>query len=188
MTHEEYRNLSTKSKESAQRALFEEYFNYVYTIVFSRLRTCASREDIEECVGEVFAEIYIYYDNSKDLSGDVSGFVGTIARRKSSDIFSKLTRSKQKIISLDDEETVNIKAPDDIEKYIENKETHSALMNCIELLGEPDSTIIIQKFFYMRSAKEISALVSLTPEAVRTRLSRALKKLRKELTSMNITL
>ena len=43
MTHEEYRNTSLESKEQAQRILFSEYFNYVYTIVFSKLRSCASR-------------------------------------------------------------------------------------------------------------------------------------------------
>ncbi len=188
MTHEKYSLLSSESKELAQKELFEEYFNYVYTIVTGRLRNCASREDIEECVGDVFADIYIYYDSSKQLGGDVSGFVGTVARRKAADHFAKLTRRRPETVSADEEKTADIKAPDDTEKIVEDKEIHRALLNCIDLLGEPDSTIIIQKYFFMRSAKEISEYVSLTPEAVRARLSRALKKLRKELTAMNITL
>ena len=143
---------------------------------------------IVECVGDVFADIYIYYDSSKQLGGDVSGFVGTVARRKAADHFAKLTRRTPETVSADEENTSDIKAPDDTEKIVEDKEIHRALLNCIDLLGEPDSTIIIQKYFFMRSAKEISEYVSLTPEAVRARLSRALKKLRKELTAMNITL
>ena len=188
MTHEEYRILSSESKETAQRKLFEEYFNYVYTVVLSKLRNCASREDIEECVGDVFADIYIYYDEGKELNGDISGFVGTVSRRKASDCFAKLTRKKPEFVSVDMEENSTFKAPDDTEKTIEKKELNKTLLNCIELLGEPDSTIVIQKYFFMRSAKEISNLVSLTPEAVRTRLSRALKKLKKELIAMNISL
>ena len=104
------------------------------------------------------------------------------------DHFAKLTRRRPETVSADEENTSDIKAPDDTEKIVEDKEIHRALLNCIDLLGEPDSTIIIQKYFFMRSAKEISKYVSLTPEAVRARLSRALKKLRKELTAMNITL
>ena len=74
---------------------------------------------------------------------------------------------------------------------------YSVIKNClfkvlklrkVEELGEPDSTIIIQKYFFMRSSAEISKLVSLTPEAVRVRCSRALKKLRETLTAMNISL
>ncbi|WP_296616925.1 hypothetical protein [Ruminococcus sp.] len=75
MTHEEYRKASESSKEEAQRILFNEYFNYVYTIVFSRLRSCANREDIEECVSDSFADIYIHYDENRDVSGDISGFI-----------------------------------------------------------------------------------------------------------------
>ncbi len=188
MTHNEFRRAAKSSLENAQRMLFEEYFNYVYTIVFSRLRSCAGREDIEECVGDVFADIYICYDESRDVSGDISGFIGAVARRKAADVYRKLTKHSFGRISLDDEETMNIKAPDDTAGTVEKKELNSSLMHCVELLGEPDSTIIIQKYFFMRSAKEIAELVSLTPEAVRVRSSRALKKLREKLTALNISL
>lgn len=188
MTHEKYRSLCAESEEKAQRELFGEYFSYVYTIVFSRLRGCAAREDIEECVGDVFADIYIYYNSSKELAGDISGFVGTVARRKAADYFSRLTRSRINTIPSDSEEAAEIEAPDNTEKAFDDKELSKTLINCIELLGEPDSTIIMQKYFFMRSSKEISELVSLTPEAVRARISRALKKLREKLIAMNISL
>ena len=63
MTNEELQNAARESKEKAQRAIFDQYFSYVYTIIFSKLRSCASREDIEECVGDVFSDIYIYCGN-----------------------------------------------------------------------------------------------------------------------------
>lgn len=188
MTHEEYRKASLSSKEEAQRILFNEYFNYVYTIVFSRLRSCASREDIEECVSDSFADIYIYYDESKELYGDISGFVGTVARRKAADLYSRLTRKNINTVSVDDEEAAQLEAPDDTEEIITNKDIRSKLLHCVELLGEPDSVIIMQKYFFMRSSKEISEIVSMTPEAVRMRCSRALVRLRKKLTEMNISL
>jgi len=188
MTHDEFRKASKSSPEIAQRKLFDEYFSYVYTIVFSRLRSCAGREDIEECVGDIFADVYMCYDEQKELSGDLSGFIGMVARRKSSDVYRKLTRNSFGRISIDDEEAEQYEAPDNTEDTIEKKELRSKLINCIERLGEPDSTIILQKYFFMRSSREIAEHVSLTPEAVRTRCSRALKKLREKLTEMNISL
>ena len=188
MTHEEYRKASLSSKEEAQRILFNEYFNYVYTIVFSMLRSCASREDIEECVSDSFADIYIYYDETKELCGDISGFIGTVARRKAADLYSRLTRKNINTVSVDDEEAAQLEAPDNTEEIVTNNDIRSKLLHCVELLGEPDSVIIMQKYFFMRSSKEISEIVSMTPEAVRMRCSRALVRLREKLTEMNISL
>jgi len=188
MTQKEYRKAAALSEENAQRSLFDEYFNYVYTIVFSRLRSCASREDIEECVGDVFADVYMQFDERKAFNGDPTGFVGTVARRKAADMYNKLTKKRQGMVSIDDEEAAEIEAPDDTEDTVEKKELRSSLIKCVEQLGEPDSTIILQKYFFMRSSAEISKLVSMTPEAVRVRCSRALKKLRETLTAMNISL
>jgi RNA polymerase sigma-70 factor (ECF subfamily) len=172
--------------EQAQRALFDEYFSYVYTIVFSKLKGCASREDIEECVGDVFASIYIYYNENKAPDGEITAFVGTVARRKAIDVFRKLTRNTIHTVSVDDEEVSTLESPDNTIEKIENKEMRSVLLSCIEQLGEPDSTIIIQKYFFMRSSKEIAETVSMTPDAVRMRSKRALEKLRKQLSSKGI--
>ena len=57
MTDNEYRALFEKSPAAAQNALFEEYINYVYSIVFNKLRSCGSAEDIEECVSDVFSAV-----------------------------------------------------------------------------------------------------------------------------------
>ena len=188
MTHEEYKKASLISKEEAQRTLFNEYFNYVYTIVFSRLRSCASREDIEECVSDSFADIYIYYDGNKELSGDISGFIGTVARRKSADLFNRLTHKNISTVSVDGEEAAELEAPDNTEEIVDRKDIRAKLLSCVDLLGEPDSVIIIQKYFFRRSSKEISQIVSMSPEAVRMRTSRALVKLKAKLTEMNISL
>ena len=58
MTDSELRELMRVSAEKGRRALFDEYCAYVYAIAAMKLKNCASREDIEECVSDVFAEIY----------------------------------------------------------------------------------------------------------------------------------
>ena len=110
MTQKEYRKAAAQSEENAQRTLFDKYFNYVYTIVFSRLRSCASREDIEECVGDVFADVYMRFDERRAFDGDPTGFVGTVARRKAADMYKRLTKNKFGSISIDDEEAAEIES------------------------------------------------------------------------------
>lgn len=186
MTKSEYRKAAERSREEAQRAIFDEYFNYVYTIVFSKLRSCAAREDIEECVGDVFSDIYIHYDESKVNGEDISGFVGTVSRRRAVDFFNRITRRAVQSVSVDSEEAAAIEAPDNTAETVEKKELRSTLLKCIERLGEPDSVIIMQKYFFMRSAVEIAEIVSLTPENVRVRSGRALEKLRKQLEALGV--
>ena len=48
----------------------------------------------------------------------------------------------------------------------------------IKQLGEPDSTIIIQQYFYERTAKEIAESISMTAAAVQKRSSRARQRLK----------
>ena len=188
MTHEEYRKKSLISDEEARRELFGAYCGYVYTIVFNRLRSVASREDIEECVCDVFADVYRSYDPGYGISGDMAGFIGTIARRRAADIYRRRTSSGAESVSLDDGSFSEIAADTDIEAEAELKELRSIILDRIAELGEPDSTIIIQKYYYGRSAKEISEMVSLTPENVRVRSGRAVRKLKELLEKAGISL
>ena len=45
MTGKEYSKLYNESRDKAYDTLFEEYCNYVYAIIYNRLRGVASRED-----------------------------------------------------------------------------------------------------------------------------------------------
>ncbi|MBR3281925.1 MAG: sigma-70 family RNA polymerase sigma factor [Ruminococcus sp.] len=187
MTHEEYRSKISLSEGQAHRELFEDYCGYVYAIVFNRLRSCASREDIEECVCDVFADVYIYYDTEKELKGDVSGFIGTIARRKAAELYKRCS-VRSDTVPIDDEACEQISSGDDIEAEAEKKECRRIILDKIAELGEPDSTIIFQKYYYGRSAKEIAEMVRLTPENIRVRSGRAVKKLKEMLERAGISL
>ena len=174
MTHEEYR----KDMASAAEAIFNEYYAYIYTVVRSRLICCASKEDLEECISDIFADIYIYLDEHKDNDGDLTGIISVIAKRKAIYYYYKLTRKPFSTEELSPEET----ADDDIEEDYEQKEQRRKLLSVIKQLGEPDSTIIIQKYFFGCKSGEIAKSVGLSSAAVRMRCSRTLKRLKKMLT------
>ena len=68
MTDTEYRVLYDKNPNAAQIALYDEYLSYVYAIVYNKLRSCGSREDMEECVGDVTATMNIC---TKNMTGSL---------------------------------------------------------------------------------------------------------------------
>ena len=185
MKHSEYQKLLDTDKNKAQKKVFDEYLNYVYTIAFNRLRSCGKREDIEECVSDIFIDIFASYEYKTDLDGDMKGFIATVALRKSAAYYHRLCR-KTNIFSLDDEFVPEMASDEDIAEAAETNDTRRILLELIDSLGEPDATIIMQKYYYRRSSREIAELVPLSPAMVRVRSSRALKKLRKLLSGRDI--
>ncbi|WP_303835178.1 sigma-70 family RNA polymerase sigma factor [Ruminococcus flavefaciens] len=186
MKHSEYQQLLKIDKNKAQRTIFDEYLNYVYTIAFNRLRSCGSREDIDECVSDIFTDVFGSYESKQAANDDIKGFIATIALRKSAAYYHRLCRNTNSI-SLDDENTAAFPSDENISESAEKKETQRTLMKLIDSLGEPDSTIIIQKYYYGRSSFEISGFVSLSPAMIRVRSSRALKKLRRLISDNDIS-
>lgn len=170
--------------EKEQRAFYDKYFNYVYTIVYAHLKGSASIEDVDECVGDVFAQCFFYFDSNKGFEGNVKAFVASVARRRAVDTYRKVSRHTGNI-SIDDAE--ELASEDDIAEEAESSELRKLLYEKVRELGEPDSTIVIQKYYFGRNSKEIADVVELSAENVRVRCSRAIKRLRELLLIAGVT-
>ena len=136
----------------------------------------AKPEDIDECVGDVFAHCFFYFDRHEELKGDLKAFVAAVTRNKAVDTYRKVARHRERNVSI--EETEELVSEESVADSAETTEMRRLLYDKVSELGEPDSTIIIQKYFYGRSSKEIARIVELSADNVRARGSRAVKKLR----------
>jgi len=186
MTLSEFRSLMKRSQREGHRALFDEYCNYVYAVVMNVLRNCGSREDVEECVSDVFVKIYRSYANGELRDGDLKGFVGAVAKHTSIDYMRKLMSHNKRNTSMDDENFPEIASDSRLEADTENKDRNRIIMEMVNSLGEPDSTIIVQQYFYERTAKEIANSIGMTAAAVQKRSVRAREKLKDMLMKMGI--
>ena len=178
MTLSEFRSLMKRSQREGHRALFDEYCNYVYAIIVNVLRNCGSREDMEECLSDVFVKIYKCYSNDELREGDLKGFVGSVAKHTAIDYMRKLTSYNKRNTSMDDEDFPEMASDTSIEADTEKKDRKRLLMQMVRSLGEPDCTIIIQQYFYDRTAKEIANNIGMTAAAVQKRSTRAREKLK----------
>ena len=188
MTEQEYKAIHSKSSEEAYAALLDSYADYVYTIVFNRLRSVASREDIEECVSDIFADIFLYYRGNNDSMNDMKGYISTVAKRRAINTFHSLTARAGHFSDKSDTDLAQMSTGADIEANSDAEETRTILIEKINELGEPDSTIIIHKYYYDRTSEEIAKMLSMKASAVRMRASRALDKLRTSLSAVGITM
>lgn len=185
MTEQEIRCLLKEQPEKGERELFDIYYHYVYTIVYHKLCNIGSREDIEECVIDCFVEVFTHIN--PDYDGSLKAYIGTVAKHKAINAGKQLQAKAKRNIFLEEEKFCELSSDENIEDLTEQSEQTEILMQCISELGEPDTTIMIQKFFYNHSAIEISHIVKLNPVAIRVRCSRALKRLKTMLLARNFT-
>ena len=187
MTDNELRLLMADSVQKCHRAVFDKYCNYVYAIAFRILKSCGSREDVEECVSDVFMKIYKLLDKNIDFADNFKAYIATVTRNTAIDSFRRISLRNSRTAYLDDNTIGELRDSSDLTEKSENKEQSRIILGKIKELGDPDSTIIIQQYYYNRTAKEISKSVSMSAAAVQKRSSRARQKLRSLLTEAGIT-
>lgn len=175
MTEAEIRAWMARDRTQGERVLFDAYYPYVYAIAVRRIAGIGTREDVEECVIDVFLEVLQRFDTIQE--GSLQAYIGTAARHKASNICRYVSAKSRRTESLADMEREPAD-PQDVAQATETAMLTDRLLQGIASLGEPDATIIIQKFYYDRKAKEIGALFGKSPAWVRNRCARALKRLR----------
>ena len=179
MNDSELRELLRDSPDSGRRAVFDEYYNYVYAIVLRILRGHAGERDIEECVVDVFSDVLLHLDPERERT--FKSYIGTVAKRDAISRLRNVRKQTLRNVPAESDELGELVCGDDIAADAENSIVTDLLMKAVAELGEPDSVIIVQKYFYDRKSDEIGRIVGMSPTAVRVRCMRAMKKLRKAL-------
>lgn len=176
MTESELRSKISESRKEGFRILFQQYHGYVYAIVWNRICKVGSHEDAEECVSDVFTDIFLQFDQIED--GKLQSYIRTVAKRRAINCFYRLT-AKPVTVSMEEIEYDTTSSDEDIERDYERASLRKALLDHIKMLGEPDTTIIMMKYYYDDKPEVIAKVVHLSRSAVRMRLSRAMKRLAK---------
>lgn len=182
MTEEQIRTLMEEDPQQSERTLFEEYYSYVYAIAFRKISGTGTREDVEECVIDVFLEVLQRFPGIRE--GSLKAYIGTTAKNKALNVCRALSAKSRQTESIDDVNGLALVSGQDVAASAEQAELSRRLFGCIRDLGEPDAAIIIHKFFYGRSAGEIARILGTNPAQIRNRCSRALKRLRTALSDL----
>ncbi|MBO5572485.1 MAG: sigma-70 family RNA polymerase sigma factor [Ruminococcus sp.] len=168
------------------RMMFDEYHNYVYTIVYNMLRKVADSRDIEDCVVDVLSDVMMNYDH--EHGGSLKAYIGTAAKHRAIDMSRSLGRTAVRNVSLYSGNVSELASDENIEETVGNSEIARQILEKIQGMGSPDSEILIQKFFFDRNSTAIARMLKMNPITVRSRCSRAVKRLKQLLADINITL
>lgn len=186
MTESEIRSRMAQSRDAGTSALMETYYAYVYAIVWQTIRRFGSREDAEECVQDVFHDVTANF--AAIHYGALKAYLGRAAHNRALTTCRTLTAKSRQTVSMDDTHFGELPDAENIPERTEKQVLTQQVLDCIEALGQPDAALILQRYYYERSAAEIGRALGMNPVTVRSRLHRAMKRLRKLLDERGICL
>lgn len=140
-----------KGDENAFEILINKYTAYVSTIVFN------------------IADGTLRGDNLK-------GYIACIAKCRTKDRLRKL--KSVDIISIDEFEQPDVIM---LEENCEKQELCKSLREEVKKLNDPDREILIRYYYFYQKVSEISEIMGIKAETVKTKLSRTRKKLKQVL-------
>lgn len=158
--------------------LMKTYMALVCTVIRDKIGGVCDEFEMESCASDVFIEFYNNIDKFDTDKGSIKTFLCLVAKRRAIDQFRKKAKELCNVSLDNDDAFLSISDNTNVEEEIVSKEMKAALMDAVKGLGEPDSEIIIRKFYLGENSKQISDRLSMTVSAIDTRASRALKKLR----------
>ena len=161
--------------------IIDEYNKILWVIVSGILGGIGTTQDIEECISDVYIELWKKPKNFKKHKGTLKNYLAVIAKSKALDRYRVL--SKHKITEID--EAIK-SSDDDLLDYIIDKEMYTALYDAINSLAEPNKEIVIRRYFFEEKPACISEKTAIPVKEVENRLYQSKLKLRNILTGKEI--
>lgn len=168
-----------KDPNAGMERLMDQYAGLVYAVVKGRLAESPRvSSDIEDCVADVFSQFYTHLSDYDPNRSSIKTYLCAMARNQASSVARRRGRD-QGTVSLDDEASV-LQLADDalIDNALAEEELRRKVFEAVKSLGEPDASILMRKYYFGESSKEIADALGLSVSNVDTRTHRALHKLK----------
>jgi len=158
--------------EGAFRVLVDRYAGVVHGVALARLKNAADAEDVAQ---ETFIRFYQHLDQMA-YRRHIGPWLVRVARNASSDLLRKRLRDAGRPGPA---ETAQAHVPDPV-----REEMHRILWEQIEHLDADAREVLVLRYFMKKKAREIAALLEITPDAAAKRLQRARDELGRRLTDV----
>jgi len=157
--------------------MIRTYGKLLWIIVGGILGNIGTNQDIEECISDVYVQVWRNPAAFNHQKGSLKTFLAVMAKSKALNVYRKF--SKCKVVELD--EAIN-SSDGDLLDYIVEKEISKELYAAISSLSEPDKEILLRRYFLDEKPATISEKIPLSLKEVNNRLYQSKIRLRKMLT------
>lgn len=176
-------SLFEERNEQAIRECREAYGSYCYGIAF---RILENQEDAEECVADTWLRAWNAIPPANPRS--LASYLGTVTRNLAYDHYRRKHQKKRGSgeLSLSFDEIGAVFAQDALpDEALEQKALAETLNRFLGTLSERDRNILLARYYFVYSVKEIAEKHGKSEKYVRVILDRTLQKLKKFLEKEN---
>lgn len=155
--------------QKGMRFVRERYTGLMLRIAFSHLQNAGGRDAAEECVQDAFAEFYKSFSSFDPAKGTIQAYLAVIVKRRAVRMFHEYEKRCR------EEELTDEICQEDAYGEAELRHMLKAALN---ELTEQERQIVLMKYYWGISSKEIGAKMGLKANTVDKKAQRALKKVR----------
>jgi RNA polymerase sigma factor, sigma-70 family len=148
------------------------YTPYLFTVACNIMDPPLTREDVEEAVSDAFVKLWTH--RGEVAPGKLKPWLAAVTRNLAKDAL----RARKLAEPLDDDDYLEIAAPDDMEEDVLRAELSAITREAVDSLGEPDCEIFRRHYFLYQKTEEIAAVLNMNGATVRTKLRRGRERLR----------
>ena len=160
--------------ERAISDVIEKYSKLLWPIASAVLKNIGTEQDVEECVADVFIDLWENPDRYNAKRGTLKTWLCMLVRCKAIDRYRVL--SKHDAVSL---ESAMLAGRMGIQDALLYDETKRELTVAINSLADIEKDILIRRYYYEQKPKEIARAMGLSLKQVDNHLYRSKQKLRK---------
>ena len=151
-----------------------KYSKLLWPIVSAVLKNAGTEQDVEECIADVFIDLWENPDKYDAERGTLKSWLCMVARCKAIDRYRTLSRHS----------TVPLEGAMMVERMgmqdaLLQEETKRELAAAVNALTDVERDILIRRYYYDQKPREIAKALDLPIKQVENHLYRSKQKLRK---------
>jgi RNA polymerase sigma-70 factor (ECF subfamily) len=180
LTDEAIINLIYEKDESGLSKLADKYEKLLIHIAAGILGSRS--RDIEECVNDTYLKLWNHIERYDMEKASLKTYLKVIVRNTAINKLRDLSKREERELpdDISDIAKYYIDQKQNVERQVFSKENIKLLNEIIGDLNNKDKELIIRKYFYLQSSKQIASSMKMTVTAVDSRLSRLRNKLKQE--------
>lgn len=154
--------------------IIEKYSRLLWSIAGAVLKNVGNEQDVEECIADVFIDLWEHPDRYEPDSGSLKSWLCMVTRCKAIDRYRAL--SKHSTVPLEGAMMVSRMGMQDV---LMQEETKRELIAAVNALADVERDILIRRYYYEQKPREIAKALDLSVKQVENYLFRSKQKLRK---------
>lgn len=151
-----------------------KYSKLLWPIAAAVLKNVGNEQDVEECVADVFIDLWENPDKYEAQRGTLKSWLCMVARCKAIDRYRAL--SKRNTVPL---EGAMMAGRMGMQDALLQEETKRELVAAVNALADVERDILIRRYYYEQKPGEIATALNLPLKQVKNHLYRSKQKLRK---------